>query len=197
MRNFLKSLASGMLIGVGGIVYLSCDIKYIGAFLFSLGLFTICEFGLKLYTGEVGYIFIKKGNYYLGVLKTLLGNIVGAFIAGMLTMVAKPEISQKAALLCEAKLAEAPLQTLILSFFCGVLMFIAVNVYRNGTGAGRYIGIFTAVPVFILCGFEHCMANMYYFFSSGIINPSMIIFTLICIVGNALGGWAMAYFYEK
>lgn len=197
MDKFLKSLASGVLIGVGGIVYLSCDIKYIGAFLFSLGLFTICEFGLKLYTGEVGYIVINKGKYYLEVLQTLFGNIVGTLIAGLLTTVAKPEVSQKASVLCEAKLNQSPLQTLILAFFCGALMFIAVNVYKKGAGTGRYIGIFTAVPVFILAGFEHCMADMYYFFSAGLMNLSMLAYILICIVGNAIGAFAMAYFDIK
>lgn len=197
MNKLFKSIASGILIGVGGIVYLSCDIKYIGAFLFSLGLFTICEFGLKLYTGEVGYIFINKGTFYLEVLKTLFGNIIGTFVAGIMTTFSKPGISEKALMLCNSKLEQKPVQTLILAFFCGALMFIAVNTYRRGSGIGRYIGIFTAVPVFILSGFEHCMADMYYFFSAGIVSFKMSVFIVLCIIGNALGAFAMAYFNDK
>ena len=43
-------------------------------------------------------------------------------------------------------------------------MYIAVNSYKTSKDVfGRYIPIFMCVIVFILCGFEHCIANMFYF----------------------------------
>lgn len=194
MKNVIKAVAGGFMIGVGGAVYLACDVKYIGAFLFALGLLTICEFGLGLYTGKVGYTFINKGNFYIEVLQTLLGNVFGTAVAGLLIYISRSDLSEKAAELGVKKLMQSPLQTLILSFFCGILMFIAVNLYKKREGIGKYIGIFTAVPVFILSGFEHSIANMFYFFSGWAISVQSALYILICVVGNALGAFAIAYF---
>lgn len=194
MKNIVKAVAGGFMIGIGGAVYLACDVKYVGAFLFALGLLTICEFGLGLYTGKVGYIFINKGNFYIEVLQTLLGNVFGTAAAGLLVFVSRPDLYEKASVLGIKKLAQSPLQTLVLSFFCGILMFIAVNLYKKRDGIGRYIGIFTAVPVFILAGFEHSIADMFYFFAGLTVSVQSALYILICVVGNALGAFAIAYF---
>ena len=63
MLNFVKSLYSGLCIGLGGTAYLSCDNKILGAFLFGLGLFTILNFGFNLFTGKVGYFVNNKTRY--------------------------------------------------------------------------------------------------------------------------------------
>ena len=192
--NVLKSAAGGFMICIGAVVYLSCDIKYIGAFLFSLGLFTICEFGLGLYTGKVGYLFLNGKSYWKEVLLTFFGNAVGTLISGVMIYLARPEIAQKAEVMCGLKLSQTPLQTLILSFFCGILMFVAVDTYNNGLGIARYIALFTAIPVFILSGFEHSVANMFYFFCSLTFGFDAVLFIFLCAVGNALGAAAAANF---
>lgn len=192
MVNFIKSVMSGIMIGIGGCVYLSCDNKYIGAFLFSLGLFTICEFALGLYTGKVGYIFIKKGNFYIEVLMTLLANAVGTVICGLLMRAARGDIIEKVSVMCDAKLDLTYVSTLIRAFMCGVLMFVAVNSYNEGNGVGKYIGIFTAIPVFILSGFEHSVANVFYFALAGRFSMTIVLFIVLCAIGNALGSWTIA-----
>lgn len=192
MTNFIKSVMSGIMIGIGGCVYLSCDNKYIGAFLFSLGLFTICEFALGLYTGKVGYIFIKKGNFYIEVLITLLANAVGTVICGELMRIARPDIIEKVCAVCDAKTELSLAAVLIRSFMCGVLMFVAVNSYNEGKGAAKYIGIFTAIPVFILAGFEHSVANVFYFVFAGKFSLQIVWFIVLCAIGNALGSQTLA-----
>ena len=72
------------MIGVGGSVYLACDNKIAGAILFTLGLFTICEFGLGLYTGKVGYIPFNKPSYIIEVILTILGNFIGTALVAYL-----------------------------------------------------------------------------------------------------------------
>ena len=57
---FLRALMTGFAIGIGGAVYLSCDNKYLGAFLFGTGLFVILSFGFNLFTGKVGYAVVNK-----------------------------------------------------------------------------------------------------------------------------------------
>ncbi|MBQ6907407.1 MAG: formate/nitrite transporter family protein [Clostridia bacterium] len=194
MKRILSAVAGGIMIGIGGSVFIACDVKYVGAFFFALGLFTICEFGLGLYTGKIGYLFKIKGNYYIEVIQTLIGNIIGTFIAGILVGYAKPQYAEKAYDMCSSRLLQNPLQTLILSFFCGILMFIAVNLFKKNAGIGRYIGIFTAVPVFILSGFEHSVADMFYFFCGRVFSVQALVFIAICVIGNALGSFAIAYF---
>jgi len=194
LKNILLGIIGGGMIGVGGTVFLSCDVKYVGAIMFALGLLTICEFGLGLYTGKIGYLFKIKGKYYVEVLEILLGNLIGTFAVGFAVGYAKPTLSETAIKMCDAKLLQNPLQTLILSFFCGILMFVAVNLFKKNNGIGKYIGIFTAVPVFILSGFEHSIADMFYFFCGRVISLQMALFIVLCIIGNALGSFAIAYF---
>ena len=71
MNNIIKSILSGILISIGGTVYLSSinsGVPWFGAILFSAGLFTICEYGYNLYTGKVGYIgFHFKDVKYIGL----------------------------------------------------------------------------------------------------------------------------------
>ena len=60
---FLRSLLTGVAIAIGGTVYLSCPNKYLGAFLFGIGLFVILSFGFNLFTGKVGYAVENKPSY--------------------------------------------------------------------------------------------------------------------------------------
>ena len=56
----LKGIYAGLMIGIGGTVYLSVENTIIGSFLFSIGLLMICMYGMNLYTGKIGYILINK-----------------------------------------------------------------------------------------------------------------------------------------
>ena len=48
--SFLYSVLGGVCIGIGGVVFLSCENKVVGAVFFCLGLFAICTFGFNLFT---------------------------------------------------------------------------------------------------------------------------------------------------
>ena len=56
IRRFIDGVAAGVLIAIGGCVYLACDSKYVGAALFSVALLSICFKGYSLFTGKVGYL---------------------------------------------------------------------------------------------------------------------------------------------
>ena len=66
-------MLSGIMIGIGGVVSLSSDNRYIGALLFSLGLFCIVQFQYGLYTGKVGYIVNREPAFIAETLVTLVG----------------------------------------------------------------------------------------------------------------------------
>jgi formate/nitrite transporter FocA (FNT family) len=77
----------------------------------------------------------------------------------------------------------------LLSVFCGILMFIAVDGFKNNPHeTGKYLGIFLGVTVFILCGFEHCVANMYYFSVADLWSARTLGYLLVMSLGNACGG---------
>ena len=52
----IKGIYAGFMIGVGAIAFLSVSDKVLGSFLFSIGLLTVCMYGMNLYTGKIGYI---------------------------------------------------------------------------------------------------------------------------------------------
>lgn len=188
--SFLCSVLGGMCIGIGGVVFLSCDNKVVGALFFCLGLFTICTFGLNLFTGKVGYVFENPPAYTGFVLSVWLGNLVGTGLVGYAVRATRiVAIAEKAAVLCQAKLDDNLLSIFILSIFCNILMFIAVDGFKNNPHEiGKYIGIFLGVIVFILCGFEHCVANMFYFSVANMWSGKAFLYLLVMSVGNACGG---------
>ena len=190
---FAKSIMSGILIGIGGIVYLSVENKYLGAFLFSLGLFTIIQFGFSLYTGKVGYIPEKPVFYIKEVAVTLLGNVLGtAFTASAVFPThIRSNIHEKAVSIISTKISDSFLSQVILGFFCGMLMYIAVEngrISRNkGYDISAVFGTVLPVMVFILCGFNHSVADCFYFFAADLSFKGAL-YILIVAVGNALGG---------
>ena len=186
LKNLINGLAAGTLIAIGGSVYMSCDNKYIGAILFSVALLCICYKGYSLFTGKVGFMPEKHDREAWSVLLWgLLGNFIATVGFGLLIRYANTAIGAAAELACAAKLTQAVPQTLIRAFFCGILMYLAVSVYRDNKSTA---GIFFCVPVFILSGFEHSIANMFYFGASGKFDLDVVIYLIIVIIGNAIGG---------
>jgi len=190
LTSFLYSVLGGMCIGIGGVVFLSCENKVTGSIFFCLGLFTICTFGLNLFTGKVGYVFEQPPAYTAFVLSVWLGNLVGTGLVGYgmrLTRIAG--IAEKAAVLCQAKLDDNLISIFILSIMCNILMFIAVDGFKNNPHeVGKYIGVFMGVIVFILCGFEHCVANMFYFSVANMWSGKAFLYLIVMSIGNACGG---------
>ncbi len=188
---FLKAILTGIAIGIGGTVYLSCENKIAGAFLFGTGLFTILTFGFLLFTGKVGYAVENKPSYLIDLAVIWLGNLAGAAAAGILVLTTRigTGISEKAAALCEIKFADSLISIFILAFFCGILMFIAADGYKNiKNPVGQMLAVFLPVMTFILSGFEHCVANMYYFTAAEAWSAKAALYMLIMSLGNAAGG---------
>lgn len=187
----IKSMLAGIMIGIGGTIYLSLDNKIVGSILFAIGLFVIVVYGFNLYTGKIGYLINNFNKKYIRELMiTLIGNFIGTFFVGFILRYTRiyTMISDKAKTLAEIKLNDTLISILILSFFCGILMYLAVNTYKEVKDIGKYLAVFLGVIVFILCGFEHCIANMYYFSVSSTWSLNTLLYLLVMILGNSLGG---------
>lgn len=187
----IKSILAGIMIGIGGTIYLSLDNKIVGSILFAIGLFIIVVYSFNLYTGKIGYLINNFNKKYIReLIITLIGNFIGTFFVGFVLRYTRiyTSISDKAKGLVDIKLNDTLISILILSFFCGILMYLAVNTYKEVKDIGKYLAVFLGVIVFILCGFEHCIANMYYFSVSSTWSLNTLLYLLVMILGNSLGG---------
>lgn len=183
-------IASGILVSIGGTVLLSLENRVVGAVMFTVALLLICLMDFYLYTGKIGFAaesFDKSTAAQLAV--GLLGNFIGATLTGLLMSYAKPDIVEKAKTSCQARLDNGILRGFVLGCMCGVLMYAAVKVYR---AKGSIAGIIFCIPVFILCGFEHSIADMFYFSVAGMITPEYFGFIISVILGNTVGALALA-----
>lgn len=189
LKTFRESLCAGILITIGGTVFLSCADKVVGAILFSVALLCICYKGYYLFTGKIGYIVEQhKKEDFANLFIGLCGNLICTFLLGMLLRNVLPDVGTRAAEICTAKLLQNPLHTFIRGFFCGVLMYLAVSIYKE---KNTPLGILFCVPVFILCGFEHSIADMYYFGASGIFGAKIILFMALVVLGNTVGAMVL------
>ena len=59
---------------------------------------------------------------------------------------------------------------------------------NNPHELGKYLSLFFGIVTFILCGFEHCVANMYYFSMAGAWSLKTLGYVLVMTLGNAAGG---------
>ncbi len=192
MKVLFKSFLAGIMIAIGGTVFLSIENKVIGASLFSIGLFGVLIYNLNLYTGKIGYLITNLNLKYIKeLIITLIGNFIGACSVGFILRYTRiyDKICEKSLILANAKLNDNILSIFILSIFCGLLMYYAVNGFKKQTDFGKYLVVYLGVAVFILCGFEHCIANMYYFSVADIWSLKTLGYTGIMFLGNSLGSF--------
>lgn len=192
-ENLRKAVLAGICIGIGATVYLSCSNKYIGSFLFGIGLFLICTSQFNLFTGKIGYAVKKRKQlklpYYIEI---WFGNLIGCAVTVLPLRIAKPELTAASEALVNVKLSQTLPQMIILGMMCGVMMFIAVSTYQRAEHPlFKSIGIFLPVMIFILCGFEHSIADMCYMLfatSPDLTQITKAVFYIIIIsLSNAAG----------
>jgi formate/nitrite transporter FocA (FNT family) len=191
IKTFVYAIAAGVCIGIGGTVYLSLDNKLVGSALFTIGLFMVCTHGLNLFTGKVCYVLEKDKSYAIDIPIIWLGNLVGTWLMANLMNLTRigPGIAEKAAGLCQIKLGDELLSIFILAIFCNVMIWVGVDAYlRHPHELGKYVGLFLCIMVFILSGFEHCVANMFYFSLAGAWSGKAVLYLMVMTVGNAVGG---------
>lgn len=192
MKILFKSFLAGIMIAIGGTVFLSIENKVIGASLFSIGLFGVLIYNLNLYTGKIGYLITNFNLKYIKeLIITLIGNFIGACSVGFILRYTRiyDNIYKKSLILANTKLNDNILSIFILSIFCGLLMYYAVNGFKKQADFGKYLVVYLGVAVFILCGFEHCIANMYYFSVADIWSLKTLGYTGIMVLGNSLGSF--------
>jgi formate/nitrite transporter FocA (FNT family) len=175
-KLIFKSILAGVLIALAGILYVNCENKYIGSFLFSLGLISVVFLEAKLYTGVIGYCNSKKT--FADAAWILLFNVVSAFLVGLIYRSGNGSIS-----IMENIINRSPFRVFLESIGCGICIYLSVELYKKSKSIFPLV---LGVMAFILAGFTHCIAISFYIGASEL---ELIHFgyLLICIVGNSIG----------
>lgn len=186
-RTILKSLLAGLLIAMAGWAFLVCqglDIggwtKVIGSVVFSVGLVAVIVLEANLFTGKVGYINSKQ-SFTTGLI-ILLANLVSAFLVGLLY---KNCVGLSTAM--DSRLAKTWYRVLFDGIGCGACIYIAVEGYKK---TKSFVPVILGVVAFILAGFEHCIADMFYYGASELTWKGLG-YIGIAIVGNSIGSLAV------
>ena len=191
LKTCIYAVIAGMCISLGGTVFLSLDNKVLGAFFFTIGLFTICTFGFNLFTGKVCYAIGAGSSYIVTLVIIWIGNLLGCLITALIESLTRigPGLTEKAQVLANTKLADNGLSLFFLGFFCNICIYIAVDGFKNIQHEfGKYLALVFGVVVFILCGFEHSVADMYYFSIAHAWSGKTLLYVIIITLGNACGG---------
>ena len=156
MNTLLRSsVLAGIAIGIAGFGYLAIG-GLAGAVLFSFGLLTVVGYRLKLYTGTAGFI---KKNEFGQLLLILGGNIVGCLLVALLSRMSPLGLQESAQKILELRLSSGALRCGLLGIGCGFIMTTAVTFAREK----NYLPLLFGVPMFIICGFTHCVADAFYY----------------------------------
>lgn len=180
-NTFALAILAGIMIGFGGVIYLMCANKMVGALLFSFGLLTIVCQGYALYTGRVGY-FREYG--WASILLTIAGNFIGTWIVARGFALTRHTVDIAAVVV--PKLEDSSLSIFLLSIGCGAMMYLAVDSYRKSKS---WLFVVMPIVIFILSGFEHSIANMFYLSLAGEWGVEALRITALALVGNAVGSW--------
>ena len=191
-NNIFKSLLAGILIGIGSFAYIACLIKeqpFIGAFLFSLGLISVFLLEANLYTGKIGSIELKI-KCIVNLLITLLFNFIGIAIVALIAL-SNNDIVMKTAEVVASKINKEWYQILLDSIMCGALIELAVGLKKK---TNSLLPTVLCIMVFIISGFEHCIANLFYYIVG---YQSFNIFGLLAFVFYILGNSIGAIFISR
>ena len=197
---WLMATCSGVMIGIGGVSSLLARVwlgelgRLVGAVLFSLGIFTIVAYEMKLFTGMVASIPTMGVKNYWQLPVCFLSNAAGVAVVALLAYYSPVgELivpGSKALILAKLNAENWALQALCSSILCGTLITVSVRCrhYTKQKGLSATLGVVFPIIVFAFCGFDHSVANMLHFFYLGEFSWRVIGYITVSILGNIIGG---------
>ena len=183
-KIFRSAVLAGFTVGLAAFGYL-CIGGVVGAVVFAFGLLTVVAYKLSLFTGTAG--FIRKDEVPT-LLLILLGNVIGCLIVSLMTRTSANDLQAAAQGIIQSRMDNGALRSGVLAIGCGFIMTTAVTFARKG----NLLPLLFGVPLFIFCGFPHCLVDAFYcqtvpvaFFKE---NAADILATYGCVVlGNFVG----------
>ena len=165
IKLFRSAVLAGITIGVAGFGFLASGVQsqvygtLVGAILFSFGLLTVLGYKLALYTGTAGFI---KRNELLNLLIILFSNILGCLAVALFTRLSPMDLQTPAQNILQLRLDSGAVRFGLLAIGCGFIMTTTVNFGRKG----NVLPLLFGVPLFLVCGFPHCMADAFIYLAS-------------------------------
>lgn len=183
-QSFMLSIMAGAFISMGAMFFLLivsdsalpfAAQRLIGGCLFSLGLLLVVVCGAELFTGNTMIVMsaASKKISWSAVLKNWLVVFVGNFV-GSLIMVGLVYLSNYQGMnggavgttivsVAAGKMSPDWLTLFAKGIMCNFLVCLAVWIaYGSKTVADKMLGILLPIAAFVACGFEHCVANMFF-----------------------------------
>lgn len=179
LNVFIRSILAGICIGLGGAIFVKLG-GFIGSFMFAFGLLSVVHFKLPLYTGTAGFIELNKWEEYKKMVIILLGNILGCFLLAQLL-----DHSQYIGdSIIQSRINSGYVRCLLNGIWCGFVMTLIVQGGRDK----NLLLILFGIPLFILLGFYHSIADAFYASISSIeTNKQYVLYYIIIALGNFIG----------
>lgn len=183
LRLIVLGFAAGLFIAMGAVASSTAAhsldnagmVRLVSGLIFPVGLCMVVILGTELFTGNSLMVtaVIQKKITWGGLLRNwvivFLANFAGAItVAALMAFFGQLDIGAKELAVYTAKVAAnksslAWENAFVLGVFCNILVCVAVYLGNSAQDtAGKILGIFLPIAAFVIAGFEHCVANMYY-----------------------------------
>ena len=175
------ALLSGILIGLGSAGYLAVG-GIPGAVIFAFGLIGVVIFEVPLYTGKAGVLKLNESWTLIGI---WFWNVIGCILIGLLVKYAGSDTSiANVMTIVDGRFEAGWVKSLLRSIGCGMIIDLSVYQFRK---SGSLIPILFGVPLFILCGFYHSIADVVYLTVSWRWSPEIYWYYPVIVIGNYIG----------
>ena len=178
--NNRKSFFAGILIGLGACGYLALG-GLPGAIIFAFGLIGVVLSGSLLYTGRAGVMKLSETG---SLAMIWLFNILACILLGLLMMSLGGEPVERAQAAVAGRLAQGPWRSFLRAVGCGLIIDIAVWMYRT---TKNILPVLFGVPLFIVCGFYHSIADVVYLVAAWKWSPDILWYYPVIVLGNYAG----------
>lgn len=176
LNMLLLGIFAGIFIALAGVASTFANVysgKLAGAVVFPCGLAMVVVAGSELFTGNnlILLSVLEKKSTVAGMFKNwlfvYLGNLLGSLLIVLLTVYggvfANQDVAAALVSTASGKLALSFGDAFFKGILCNVLVCVAVWMsFATKTSEGKIIAVFFPVMAFVICGFEHSVANMFY-----------------------------------
>lgn len=189
-KLIVKAMMAGCAISLGGLANIYSQNNVIGSLFFCIGLFVILVWNLNLFTGKICFCFTDNQIKLLDLFLVYIGNIIGCVSFGyLMRIISLNTFIENTVLSLHIKVSNPWFVNIIKGFMCNLCIYIAVIGYRDlNKEVEKILSLILGVSVFVLCKFEHCIADVFYISFCNLWNLTSLVFIVTVTVGNILGG---------
>jgi formate/nitrite transporter FocA (FNT family) len=202
LRLIVSGIMAGISISIGGVATIFMNSSFFGtplkaALLFPIGIFLTYYFGLDLYTGKIGYLLENRNKeYVIKILVIVVSNLLGTIFFGYLMhFMYKGQLASLTALqkIGETRVMENSfvgfLRVFVSSMFGCAFVHVAVDLCkRMKSDFGKILALWLPVTAFVYFGYDHSIANMFYFSFLGDLSAKRWLYVFVNVIGNGVGG---------